>query len=411
MNRDDRLIEQLYQELDVPTKERIDAVVTKIVESKEAGGRIVVVTGSGPNIHEGVTTLVAELMDKGIVDGVITSSAVIAHEMAGSLDRVKRVRADTLGVSEDILPKGSLFEVTLMDGETLNGIKGEMVIDIDLIESALRAPGDTIIKAAGNMGYPMGPRTERIAREVEILAKLKGKPFEYIAGLGADKRTMIGAGADKEVPVIVSVPQLIGGGMVGLSIGDSISLKRRSEIIAHMLSEANIIIESGVALTQEIHDGPFETYTGHGIWSAWDGMQTFSLRDKTLVRIDLDPNLEKVWQMERSMGNVQESINKGLPKTKTFKIPFRMEMSGFARLEGSLPILGDLGNVWPIVAFDVSKALGIHLDFLSYPQETAKGKQMREWIVKNIKILDRNLMIKRARENAKFNSGPRKEII
>lgn len=411
MNRDDSLIEKLYQELDVPTKERIDAVVTKIVESKEAGSRIVVVTGSGPNIHEGVTTLVAELMDKGIVDGVITSSAVIAHEMAGSLDRVKRVRADKLGVSEDILPKGSLFEVTLMDGETLNEIKGEMVIDIDLIGSALSAPGDTIIKAAGNMGYPMGPRTERIAREVEMLAKLKGKPFEYIAGLGADKRTMIGAGADKNVPVIVSVPQLIGGGMVGLSIGDSISLKQRSEIIAHMLSEANIIIESGVALTQEIHDGPFETYTGHGIWSAWDGMQTFSLKDKTLVRIDLDPNLEKVWQMERSMGNVQESINKGLPKTKTFKIPFRMEMSGFARLEGSLPILGDLGNIWPIVAFDVSKELGIHLDFLSYPQETAKGKQMREWIVKNIKILNRNLMIKRARENAKFNSGPRKEII
>ncbi|NIS61877.1 MAG: hypothetical protein GTO13_14615, partial [Proteobacteria bacterium] len=256
MNRDDSLIEKLYQELDVPTKERIDAVVTKIVESKEAGGRIVVVTGSGPNIHEGVTTLIAELIHKGIVDGVITSSAVIAHEMAGSLDKVKRVRGDKLGISEDILPKGSLFEVTLMDGETLNEIKGEMGIDIDLIGSALSAPGDTIIKAAGNMGYPMGPRTERIAREVEILAKLKGKPFEYIAGLGADKRTMIGAGADKEVPVIVSVPQLIGGGMVGLSIGDSISLKRRSEIIAHMLSEANIIIESGVALTQEIHDGP-----------------------------------------------------------------------------------------------------------------------------------------------------------
>ncbi|MFQ5842117.1 MAG: hypothetical protein ACE5I8_06740, partial [Thermodesulfobacteriota bacterium] len=178
-----------------------------------------------------------------------------------------------------------------------------------------------------------------------------------------------------------------------------------------MLSEANIIIESGVALTQEIHDGPFETYTGHGIWSAWDGMQTFSLKEKTLVRIDLDPNLEKVWQMERSMGNVQESINKGLPKTKTFKVPFRMEMSGFARLEGSMPILGDLGKIWPIVAFDVSKELGIHLDFLSYPQETTKGKQMREWIVKNIKILDRNLMMDRGSKNVKFNNDPRKEII
>jgi hypothetical protein len=28
--------------------------------------------GSGPNLHEGVTTLIAELMDKGIVDGVTT---------------------------------------------------------------------------------------------------------------------------------------------------------------------------------------------------------------------------------------------------------------------------------------------------------------------------------------------------
>ena len=32
-------------------------------------GQVVVVTGSGPNIHEGVTTLVAELMRVGIVDG------------------------------------------------------------------------------------------------------------------------------------------------------------------------------------------------------------------------------------------------------------------------------------------------------------------------------------------------------
>jgi hypothetical protein len=55
-------------------------------------GRVVVVTGSGSNIHEGVTTQVAELIHKGLVDGVITSSAVIAHEMAGALDRVKKAR-------------------------------------------------------------------------------------------------------------------------------------------------------------------------------------------------------------------------------------------------------------------------------------------------------------------------------
>jgi len=130
-----------------------------------------------------------------------------------------------------------------------------------------------------------------------------------------------------------------------------------------------------------------------------------------LVRIDLDPNLEKVWQIERDIGNVQQSIDKGLPKTKTLRVPFRMEMSGFARLEGSIPILGDLGSVWPIIALNVSKKLGIHLDFLSYPQETGKGKEMREWIVENIRILKRDLMMKRVRGDLEFSSNGQKEII
>ena len=37
-----------------------------------------VVVGSGPNLHEGVTTLIAELIRVGVVDGVTTSSAVVA---------------------------------------------------------------------------------------------------------------------------------------------------------------------------------------------------------------------------------------------------------------------------------------------------------------------------------------------
>ena len=32
-------------------------------------------------------------------------------------------------------------------------------------------------------------------------------------------------------------------------------------------------------LTQEIHDGPFETYTGHGLWAAWqEGLELRALR-------------------------------------------------------------------------------------------------------------------------------------
>jgi len=397
------LVEHLYQGLEEVSKQRVDQAISKIVQAKEKGRKVVVVTGSGPNIHEGITTLIAELIKKKIVDGVITSSAVIAHEMAGSLDKVKRLDGKKLGICEDILPKGSVFEITLMDKETLEQIKREMLVDVELVEKALELPGDVIIKAAGNMGYPMGLRTERIAREVESLARLTGKPFEYISGLGADERTMIGTGVRENIPVIVSAVQLIGGGVVGLSIGDSISFKQRSAMVASILNGADIIVESGVALTQEIHDGPFETYTGHGIWSAWEGAKTFSLKGKTLIRIDLDPNLEKAWQMERKGGSVQKAIDEGLPKTKFLEVPFRMEMSGFARLEDSIPIREDLGVVWPVITLKVSEKLGISLDFLSYPQETSAGKKMREWMVNNVKILNRELMYKRVKEIQEVN--------
>ncbi|GAH48699.1 unnamed protein product, partial [marine sediment metagenome] len=142
------LVEHLYQGLEEVSKQRVDQAISKIVQAKERGRKVVVVTGSGPNIHEGVTTLIAELIKKKIVDGVITSSAVIAHEMAGSLDKVKRLDGKKLGICEDALPKGSVFEITLMDKETLEQIKREMLVDVELIERTLGLPGDVIIKAA-----------------------------------------------------------------------------------------------------------------------------------------------------------------------------------------------------------------------------------------------------------------------
>jgi hypothetical protein len=388
-------VEELYRGLETPVRGAVDQTVEAIVTARRQGGKVVVVTGSGPNIHEGVTTLIAELISKGIVGGVSTSAAVVAHEMAGSLDRVRRVDGTQLGLDSAILPKGGLFEITLLNEMEREALQREMPLDADLMRRAGALPGQVIIKAAGNMAYPLGLRTERLALEVEALARMRGMTFEAVVGQGADPWTMIGAGALHGVPVLVSVPQLVGGGMVGLCIGDSIPLKRRSALMARMLATATVIIESGVALTQEIHDGPFETYTGHGIWSAFEGErgETYSLHGKTLVRIDLDTNLEQVWQIERSGSNVQQSIDQGLPKTKTFKVPFRMEMSGFARLEGSIPIVGDLGVIWPIIAARVAERLGITLDFLSYPQESPQGRAMREWIVENVRFLDRNRML------------------
>ncbi len=358
---------------------------------------MVVITGSGPNIHEGVTTLIAELMRAGLVDGVTTSSAVISHEMGGTLDLVKRCPGESLGLPAAILPRGGDFELTLMDDGAIRAMSHHTPIDWALIEKLKQSPGKTIIKAAGNLGYPMGLWLEHFAQEILTLAREHGRSFEEIAGLGADGRTMIGMGARRGLPVLVTIPQLVGGGAVGLCIGDSLTLTERAGRLAHLLATADVIIESGVALTQEIHDGPFETYTGHGLWSAWQGHYSYSLAGKTLIRIDLDPALEKVWEIERGGGAVQQAIADGLPKTKMFKVPFRMEMSGFARHEGSLPLIGDLGSIWPLLAWKCSEALGIELQFLSYPQQSDPGKVMRDEIVREVKPLDRERMLQALR--------------
>ena len=393
MKVDDELVDEIYEGLPEETRTRVDAVIDEICSAKEKGGKVCVVTGSGPNLHEGVTTLIAELMTKGIVDGVSTSSAVVAHEMAGSLERVYRVSGSEMNLDPDLLPADGRFEITLCGDEVIEALSGEIEIDRELIRRARDLPGDAIIKAAGNMSYPMGLRTERISREIRQLARDRGCTFEEVAGGGADPRTMIGAGAERGVPVLVTVPQLVGGGSVGMDIADSTEMRERSRRVADLLSQSDVIIESALALAQEVHDGPFETYTGHGIWSMWDGEEIYRLLGKKLIRIDLDTNLELAWRKERESSKVQEAVAKGLPKTKLMGIPFRMEMSGFARLPGSLPVVGDIGKIWPIIGSRSAERLGVKLDFMSYPQETGAGQKMREWIVENVKILDRAKML------------------
>ena len=387
-------LESFRESLDERSRSALETAVRSIIDSKLRGGRVMVVTGSGPNIHEGVTTLIAELIRVGIVDAVSTSSAVIAHEMAGSLDRVFRVDAASLGMDMDKMPRGDVFEFTCMTQDEINVLKQEMPIDDDLLAKGQALPKvNEIIKAAGNMAYPMGLRTERLAHEILALAKMYGLPFERVAGWGCDPHTMLGAADAKKVPVLVTIPQLVGGGAVGMSIGDSMPVSERSMRLSRMLSSCDVIIESAVALTQEIHDGPFECYTGHGIWAWWSGQNTYNIRNKSLIRIDLDENLRRAVDLNQT---VQEAIDKGLPKTKAAKIPFRMEMSAFARHEGSIPVVGDIGKVWPLIAYDVAKGLDISLDFLSASQDTPEGQSMREWIVNNVKPLDRKKMLARA---------------
>lgn len=394
----EQLLNSFYSNLDSRSRKSLDDAVEKIVEARKKGGRIVVATGSGPNIHEGVTTLIAELMDKGIIHGVTTSSAVVGHEMGGALDLVKMCKASALGFEERFMPRGNVFEFTQMPEEQMADLRKEMVLDDDLLARGEEAEGHLVIKAAGNMAYPMGLRNEELAAEILVLCRAYGLPFETVAGWGADRRTMLGMGAEKGLPVLVSIPQLVGSGHIGMAIGESISIFERSKRIASMLESADVIIESAVALTQEIHDGPFECYTGHGIWSWWKGLHTYSLKDKTLIRIDLDENLRKAQDLQKESALIQEAIDKGLPKTKISKIPFRMEMSAFARHEGSIPIIGDIGEVWPVLAWKTASALGVSLDFMSYAQHTDEGKAMRDWIVKEVRPVSRRKLLDRAGE-------------
>ena len=94
--------------------------------------------------------------------------------MAGTLDRVKRIRAadhPELNLPPGLLPRGGVFEITELTPAARAAIQDEVRGPWDLYDRIAALPGDVIIKAAGNMAWPMGPRTERLAREVESLAR------------------------------------------------------------------------------------------------------------------------------------------------------------------------------------------------------------------------------------------------
>ncbi|MCB2226799.1 MAG: hypothetical protein KQH53_08990 [Desulfarculaceae bacterium] len=386
--------------LDQTTKRRLTQVVRLWKKIKQNGGKVVVATGSGPNLHEGVTCMVAELVRLGLVDGVLTSSAVVGHEMAGVLERVRRVDGAKLDLDPAGLPADGKVEVALLGAERAVELAKQTNLDRDYYRRLLSAPGKEIIKVAGNLAYPTGLGVERAARRLEPLARSLGQPLEAVVGRGCDPLTMLGACARRGVPCLVSVPQLVGGGQVGLAVGDSITISQRSARVAGLLGSADLIIESGVALTQEIHDGPFETFTGHGMWPRHEGQATYSLGGKAVVRIDLDPNLERVWAMQRDKGAVGAAIDQGKPKAVGLKVPFRMEMSGFARLPGALPLTGDLGVIWPLLASRVMRAMGVKSGYLCYKQGTPPGEAVREHIVKNVKPLDPDAAVRGLKENS-----------
>jgi len=84
MRPDRKRIAEWEATLPDTSREHLRSAAERIATAKKKGRGVTVVTGSGPNIHEGVTTLIAELIRCDVVDAVLTSSAVVAHEMAGT---------------------------------------------------------------------------------------------------------------------------------------------------------------------------------------------------------------------------------------------------------------------------------------------------------------------------------------
>lgn len=189
----------------------------------------------------------------------------------------------------------------------LEAYQRECHIDVSLYRRMRRARGNTVIKVAGNIDYPTGLRTERPARDVLALSRRYDLPFEEVAGHRADPYTMIGDGAQNQVPVLVTVPQLVGSGEVGLSIRDAIPISERCQ---------------------------------------------------------------------------------------------RMEMSGFARIPGSLPVVGNIGEIWPVMPTRAADALGVRLDFMCCKQFLPAGQECREWIVRNVKPVDRDRMFAAIKKQA-----------
>ena len=110
------------------------------------------------------------------------------------------------------------------------------------------------------------------------------------------------------------------------------------------------------------------------------------LADKHIIRIDLDLNLERDCLRRR----YQRRLKKG--QAKGTGLLFRMEMSGFVRIPGNIPIISDIETVWSILALKVAEKPDIGLDLISHNQSTEKGRKMRKCIVDKVRPVDRKLV-------------------
>lgn len=360
------ILEGYYRSFTPELQRGVDDAAREIVRVKREGRRVAVILEDRLNVIEGVTILVAELMSRGVIDAVLTSAAIVNHEMSGVLDRVKQVRWRDVAGRPDLIPRDGLFEVTLLSAEVMEQIRQDVDVDISFYRALLSAPGDVVVQAAGGRAYPGGFRTDVVARNIGTWAKKAGVPFEQMVGYGADSMTMIGAGARLGLPVLVTVPNLMDGGSVGLAAGDSIPLSERACRIGRVVDGTALVIESAASRAGDVYGGPFETFTGEGLWTGWQGGWTYCDGGRTVLRIR--------------------------PADGTAEGPETADRPSVAARPGENELVGDIGKIWAVLAVRVADALGMELAFMNYSPSSPEGEKVCQWIVNNILPADGKLI-------------------
>lgn len=65
-----KLLTEFYDALDDRSRETLDLAVEKMIQSKKRTEKLSLLPAVAPISMKGVTTLIAELIDKGLIDGV-----------------------------------------------------------------------------------------------------------------------------------------------------------------------------------------------------------------------------------------------------------------------------------------------------------------------------------------------------
>ncbi len=78
---------------------------------------------------------------------------------------------------------------------------------------------------------------------------------------------------------------------------------------------------------------------------------------------------------ERSREALDCAVSKVVEtKKKGGKVAAVVTGSGPNLYADSIPVIGDIGMIWPVFAVKIANELGIKLDFISYKQETEEGR-------------------------------------